>query len=99
MDALISTSKNPYQNLWIKRGSQYLTKEEFDEVIKNLYPYSLIGCESKECIGTSAPIICSEDLSILVCTESEQATSIVDDVDKRPIITNKLSKFLDKLCK
>ena len=72
MDIIVSTHKNPYHKIWNKRGSKYLTNEEYAFLIEEVKPFCLISCEKNEFVGNTIPIICSEDLDVIICTESEE---------------------------
>lgn len=72
MDVIVSGHKNPYYMVWNKRGSKYLTDDEYALLLEEIKPFSLISCEINERVGKTVPFICSENLDIIICTEGEE---------------------------
>lgn len=81
MDVMISTYCCPYDTLWNKRGSKYLTTTEAD-ALYNLGT-GIIKSEVNSVIGKYNPYLCSEDLMFIIATETYANSSYLPDI---PII-------------
>ena len=97
MDVIVSTSKNPYKNIWEKRGSKYIDDDEFSKIVEHIKPFYIIGCEKNEKVGNSVPMFCTEDLESIICTESTDDT-VDDDNNTSEKTFIKLTNF-DIMCK